>query len=522
MPTTDLAVRPVSGRSSAFQMTVLVLLRVAIGWHFLYEGLIKLYTPHWTSAGYLDRSRWVLKPFFTWIVSNPAALAVVDFLNVWGLMLIGLALMLGLLTRVAAMFGAGLLLLYYCAFPPFAGLDFGSPSEGHYLIVNKNLIEVFALAAILIFPTGEFLGLDRLIHWLRRRRRAAKAQAAAAGPPLGERQPVSRGMLARRELLQGLATVPVLGGFVVAVLKTWGWKSFEEKNLTDQKPDAVSSATVKAFNFSNRKDLEGPLPRAKIGDVALSRLILGGNLIGGWAHARDLIYVSKLVKAYHHRTKVFETFMLAERCGVNTVLTNPLLCGAINEYWRRGLGKIQFISDCGGDDLLAMVRKSIDHGAAACYVQGGTADKLVRQKKLDEIGEAVDLIRRSGLPAGIGGHSIDTVKACAAHGLRPDFWMKTLHSNNYWSATPKPECDNIWCENPAETIAFMADLPQPWIAFKTLAAGAIHPDMGFHYAFENGADFLCVGMYDFQIVDDVNTAVDILAGHLDRKRPWRA
>ena len=517
MPTTNLAVRPASGRFSAFQMTVLVLLRVAIRWHFLYEGLIKLYTPNWTSAGYLDMSRWVLRPFFTWIVSNPPALAVVDFLNVWGLMLIGLALMLGLLTRLAAAMAAVLLLLYYCAYPPFAGLDFGSPSEGHYLIVNKNLIEVFALAAILIFPTSRSLGLDRLVHWLWRRREAAARSAEA-----GVCEPASRGTLARREVLASLATLPVLGGFVVAVAKAWGWKSFEEGNLAGREADAVSSATVKTFDFAGLKDLKAKVPHAKIGAVDLSRLILGGNLIGGWAHARDLIYVSKLVKAYHHRTKVFETFMLAERCGVNAVLTNPLLCGAIQEYWRRGLGRIQFISDCGGDDLLAMVRKSIDHGAAACYVQGGTADKLVRQKKIDEIGKAVDLIRRGGLPAGIGGHSIDTVKACVAHGLRPDFWMKTLHSNNYWSATPKPQCDNLWCENPAETIAFMADLPQPWIAFKTLAAGAIRPDMGFHYAFENGADFLCVGMYDFQLVDDVNTAVDILAGDLDRKRPWRA
>ena len=511
MPTTDQTARPAMTRFSAFQMTVLVLLRVAIGWHFLYEGLAKLYTPNWTSAGYLGTSRWVLQPLFSWIISNPTALAVADFLNVWGLILIGLALMLGLLTRLAAAVGAALLLLYYCAYPPFAGLDFGSPSEGHYLIVNKNLIEVFALAAVAIFPTGRFLGLDRLVRWLWRRRRPA---AACERP--------SRRMLARREVLASLATLPVLGGFVVAVAKAWGWKSFEEGSLAGRTPDAVSGATVKTFDFSGLKDLRDKVPHAKIGDVDLSRVILGGNLIGGWAHARDLIYVSKLVKAYHHEAKVFETFMLAERCGVNTVLTNPLLCGAINEYWRRGLGTIQFISDCGGDDLLEMVRKSIDNGAIACYVQGGTADKLVRQKKVDVIGKAVDLIRRSGLPAGIGGHSIDTIKACVARGLSPDFWMKTLHSNNYWSATPKSECDNIWCENAAETIALMKDLPQPWIAFKTLAAGAIRPDMGFHYAFENGADFLCVGMYDFQIVDDVNTATEILCGDLDRKRPWRA
>jgi len=68
----------------------------------------------------------------------------------------------------------------------------------------------------------------------------------------------------------------------------------------------------------------------------------------------------------------------------------------------------------------------------------------------------------------------------------------------------------------------MSDLEEPWIAFKILAAGAIHPEVGFKYAFESGADFICVGMYDFQVVEDANIALDVLAGDLNRTRPWRA
>jgi hypothetical protein len=256
--------------------------------------------------------------------------------------------------------------------------------------------------------------------------------------------------------------------------------------------------------------------------MAVSRLILGGNLIGGWAHARDLIYVSRLVKEYHHKWKVFETFRLAENCGVNAILTNPVLCGVINEYWERKLGAIRFISDCGGRDLLTMVQKSVDSGAAACYVQGATADRLVRQGKLDEIARALELVRESRLPAGVGAHSIKTVKACVSRGLEPDFWMKTLHHHDYWSAKPRQRHDNLWCFDPEETVAVMRELPQPWIAFKVLAAGAIDPRVGFPYAFENGADFICVGMYDFQIVEDVNILLKALGRRLDRARPWRA
>jgi hypothetical protein len=268
--------------------------------------------------------------------------------------------------------------------------------------------------------------------------------------------------------------------------------------------------------------LKGKVPSARIGDVNVSRVILGGNLIGGWAHARDLIYVSKLVKAYHHDEKIFETFLLAEKCGINTFLTNPVLCRVINEYWRRNIGKIQFISDCGGRDLMEGVKKSIDNGACACYVHGGIADRLARKGEIEPIARAVDYIRQNGLPAGIGGHRLETIKLCVENGIEPDFWMKTLHRTNYWSARSEEEHDNIFCRTPDETIAFMKSLKQPWIAFKTLAAGAIHPKEAFPFAFESGADFICVGMYDFQIVDDVNLALEVLNRDLKRERPWMA
>jgi hypothetical protein len=68
----------------------------------------------------------------------------------------------------------------------------------------------------------------------------------------------------------------------------------------------------------------------------------------------------------------------------------------------------------------------------------------------------------------------------------------------------------------------MERLEKPWIAFKTLAAGAIRPEEAFSYAFSKGADFLCVGMYDFQIIDDVNIALSALDNVDGRTRPWRA
>jgi len=520
---------PTTTQPSGTQATVLAMLRIAVGWHFLYEGVWKLFEPQWTSAGYLQSSRWVLADLFQSIAANATALKVVDLLNIWGLILIGAALMLGCLTRLSAWCGIAMLALYYAAHPPLFA-PAAAPVEGHYLLVDKNLVELMALAVVALVPGAGWLGIDRLFA---RRRRPSKAPA----PALDDREreaAVERDPLGRRAVLASLTGLPFLGIFVLSFLKKHGWGSHEEATLAAKateggeaalaaaRPDAVTTATIKTFQFTELADLKGQVPHAKIGEMPLSRVILGGNLIGGWAHARDLIYVSKLVKAYHHKWKIFETFLLAEKCGINTFLTNPVLCQVINEYWKRGIGKIQFISDCGGRDLLGMVKQSIDGGACACYVQGGTADRLVREGKFDLISKALDLIRKNGQPAGIGGHALATVKQCVDHGLKPDFWMKTLHHTRYWSASPQKKHDNIWCEQPNETVDYMATRPEPWIAFKTLAAGAIHPKVGFPYAFKGGADFICVGMYDFQIVDDVNLALGVLGSKLDRKRPWRA
>jgi len=506
---------------------ILLALRIAIGWHFLYEGMAKLFVDGWSSYNFLLNSRWIFSGFFHWIANTPAMLKIIDFLNVWGLILIGLGLFLGVFTRVAAAAGILLLSFYYMANPPLLGMDFGIPVEGHYLIVNKNLIELLALILFLIVPTRWIPGLDRLWKLLFRKDTAGPVDQGI------ERKP-EPGTVGRREVLKNLVALPFFGGFVLAALKKKGWMSYEEQFLKDT--DAITSATMKSFDFSDLKDLQEKIPTTKIiGGIDISRVILGGNLIGGWAHARELIYVSKLVKSYHSDEKVYETFKIAEECGINTFLTNPVLCRVINGYWRRGIGQIKFISDCGGDDLMKGIKTSIDNGASACYIHGGIADAYVRSGQVDKIQEGLELIRQNGLPAGIGAHQLNTVQACVAQGLNPDFWMKTLHLKSYLKV--KHEIDtsrvtdneevmykNVFCEDTRETISFMETLPQPWIAFKILAAGAIDPRTGFQHAFESGADFICVGMYDFQVVDNANIAVTVLNSDFKSKRPrpWLA
>ena len=164
------------GKLSRPQMVAVVILRVLIGWHFLYEGLSKLANPGWSAAGFLTQSRGPFAGLFRWMAADPNVLSNVNLLNKWGLTAIGLGLILGCFTRLAAASGLLVILLFYLCNPPFVGYFYSIPTEGSYLIVNKNLVEAAALGVILVTRSGHAAGLDRIIHrLLRGRARLAEA-----------------------------------------------------------------------------------------------------------------------------------------------------------------------------------------------------------------------------------------------------------------------------------------------------------------------------------------------------------
>jgi len=150
------------------QWSGLVILRMLIGWHLLYEGFIKTSDPNWTSAAYLEQSQWIFSGLFQAIAASPGLLAFVDIVNQWALLAAGFALIAGLWTKAASYTGMVLLIFYYLAQPPLfeTGMAGG---VGNSLIVNMVLIEAAALFILSMFPTGRVVGLDRLIYLMKRK-----------------------------------------------------------------------------------------------------------------------------------------------------------------------------------------------------------------------------------------------------------------------------------------------------------------------------------------------------------------
>ncbi|HPA18119.1 MAG TPA: twin-arginine translocation signal domain-containing protein [Verrucomicrobiae bacterium] len=288
------------------------------------------------------------------------------------------------------------------------------------------------------------------------------------------------------------------------------------------------------------------LGKGKIGDMEIGRLILGTNIITCHMHQRDLWYLKDLSRQYNTDAKILETFAVAEANGVNAFMTHdePRVLGLLKEHRDKHGGKMRhFVAPepkaKEAADFMEVVQRLVDGGASGIYVHGAAVDPLVANGNVKRVGEFVDIIRATGLPAGMACHNLDSLKACLAAKIECDFYLKTFHHLKYPSC-PTPEelaadksdfyrthrCQErphgIWCINPEETAACMANIKQPWIAYKVMAAGAILPKDAFKFAFDNGADFILAGMFDFQVAEDARLASAAHLAARDRARPWCA
>jgi hypothetical protein len=337
----------------------------------------------------------------------------------------------------------------------------------------------------------------------------------------------NKNSVSRRRLLKGIAALPFIGSLAMASAAARE-TSREKGYLTEEAKDSL-------------KQLKGILPKGKFGKFEISRLVMGCNPMGGWSHSRDLPYVGQLSKRWHTETKMKETWAVAEQAGINFTNLVTFQYKAFNEYKKETGSKMLNVCQCSigtPNDRLAPVKEAIDDGADFIYIQGENVDGLAKTNAIDVLLKTVDYIRGQGLLAGIGAHSLKSIQASIKIGVKPDFYYKTFHHDKYWSATPRENRtdytqypmtpitdhnqwnDNMWDQFPEQTIEAFKSIDVPFFGFKVLAAGAIRPADGIRWAYENGADFICMGMYDFQVVEDVNTAIEVLSSLGKRERPW--
>ncbi|MGA2607989.1 MAG: hypothetical protein ABSH01_11105 [Terriglobia bacterium] len=301
--------------------------------------------------------------------------------------------------------------------------------------------------------------------------------------------------LGRRDLLRNSlgATAALVGGV-----------SYERKALMARMMAPAQGARVK-------EPAKG-LQRGNFGKYEVSRLIIGGDPVSGIAHAGELVYQADFMTQYFTTPKILETLTLAEQNGINTLLmrADDRIISHYNMFKRERGGTLQWIATTAPEQgsPVENAKRARDNGAIAVYLHGGVADGLVKAGKVDEIGEIVEGFKKSGIMAGMGAHLLDTARASVQAKIDPDFYMMTINRVNYY------------CSEAAEVGVFMRSIKKPWIAFKVLGAGRVKPQEGFRLAFEHGSDFLAVGMFDWQIRDDVAHVQEMLANGISRERDW--
>jgi hypothetical protein len=299
----------------------------------------------------------------------------------------------------------------------------------------------------------------------------------------------------------------------------------------------IGSAAQPGPAINVEPNSKATMPMGKIGNLQVSRMLLGGNLLTHYTHSRDLKYVYNLCAHYNTENKIHETMALAEAHGINTLSIHnpPGIVSMLKRYRQRCGGKIQWII-CPiaeiTDDMKAyaeMAKELVDEGSEALYLWGVRSDPLVNQGRMDLVRKAVEIGKDLGVPSGVGCHDLKVVVECEKNDIPADFYIKTFHHHKYPSG-PKPEelqkayseIPGYWCRDPEETIEVMKNVTKPWIAFKVMAAGAIPPKDAFQYVFQNGADHTLAGMFDFEIAEDTMILNETLANLKGRTRPWRS
>ena len=445
----------------------MTLLRWLIGWHFLYEGLWKLFQAKgWSCFSYLDGAQGPLAGLFKWICSQGWLVAIGDWAVMLGLVAIGLSLITGVLSRLAAVFGILLMAMFYAAQPPEPFATAMSGADGRFFFFERNVIEIAALALVIVFPTWK--------GW-------------------------------RKTLLPGVGVLLVFGGCFYGLYRQKAFSAAE----------AVTSATVKVHEFTALASLRERLAdTVDIGGVKVTRLALGGDLYSGHAHGRDLIWSDEFMRRYNTGGALERTIRHAVRCGIGSIFAEKTFLPLVKEQAANAGGKMAYFVNCATPEDARFAK---DGRAEGVYTRPELTDELAKKGDVRALKALFDALKATGLVTGVGAENVETVRFCVSNGLIPDYWVLAFHSLDYPAATMKTRCNNIWCERPAEVAAYMKTRREPWVSIRGLAGGGIEPKAAFAYANANGVSVVALDLLDFRIVDTVNDVNSVLHPKADEK-----
>ena len=242
------------------------------------------------------------------------------------------------------------------------------------------------------------------------------------------------------------------------------------------------------------------LATVKLGELEVSRFILGGNPFSGFSHwdaAGD-----DEMRHYFTAERIKALYREAEGLGVNTHIgrADHHVMRVLMEYWDEG-GEIQWIAqtcpELGTPERGAL--NGINYGAKAVFVHGGQTDHMRIHGRLEELPPVINMIHDAGLPAGVAGHVPEIFEWAEEH-LECDFYMCSHYNPIFRDKSPEHMTmeDEIFNDEDRERMtAAIQKLSKPVIHYKILAGARNDPKDAFRYTASKmrAGDAVCVGIY---------------------------
>ena len=213
--------------------------------------------------------------------------------------------------------------------------------------------------------------------------------------------------------------------------------------VTSLEEYALASQTASVSTPPSASGSKGTLPTGTIGKVKISRLICGGNLISGYAHSRDLIYVSPLLNHYFTDEKIMETWALCEQHGINTMIAfggDPHAVEVYRKYRAQG-GRIQYLAQIAPKttDLKTAVKEAVDSGAVGAFLVAISATPG-RAKGGGTDGEGVQVIKAAGLISAVAGHELRPTGVWKKAGIAPAFTSRLCTTTTIGRSAVRTRC----------------------------------------------------------------------------------